>query len=198
MSLVIIYMSAMNFQAIFSITLILFSVIDIPGSLPIILDMKRKGVRIHPAGATFAAGGLMLLFLFFGAAVLKLFGIDIQSFALAGSLIIFFMGLEMILGIRFFREEQESEASGTFVPLAFPLIAGAGTLTTIISLKAEYGLFEILLGIAMNLLIVFMVLRLSDRIARRITPQNIALLRKVFGILLLAIAFQIFRTNLGL
>ena len=187
----------MSLQGILSVTLILFSVIDIPGSLPIILDMKKRGIEIHAVGATLASGLLMFLFLFFGTTVLSLFGIEVSSFALAGSLIIFFIGLEMILGIRFFREEEQDQpGSGTIVPLAFPLIAGAGTLTTIISLKADYDVLNISGGILLNLFIIFIVLHLSGRWAGKIKPQTLTLLRKVFGILLIAIAFQIFKSNI--
>jgi multiple antibiotic resistance protein len=188
----------MHLTAIISVTLILFSVIDVVGNLPVILDLRRKGLRINPGGSTLAAGGLMLVFLFFGASVLGLFGIEVESFALAGALIIFFIGLEMTLGIRFFREEQTSEtpASGTLVPIAFPLLAGAGTLTTIISLRAEYSVGSIVAGILINLGLIFLMLRSAHWLDRRLSAQTIATLRKVFGILVIAIAFQMFRNVL--
>lgn len=182
-------------KAVFSVTLILFSVIDIFGSLPVVINLKRQGSRIHAGLATLIAGLIMVLFLFYGSAILGLFGIDIQSFALAGSLIIFFIGLEMILGIRLFREETQ-DGSGTIVPIAFPIIAGAGTLTTIISLKAEFDTWSILAGIALNLIVVFLVLRSSGWIAGKIGEQGLSSLRKVFGIILMAIAFQLFKTNM--
>lgn len=180
----------MNYAAVFSVSLILFSVIDIIGSLPVILDMKKEGILIRPSMATFAAGLIMVLFLFFGAAILGLFGIEVSSFALAGSLIIFFIGLEMILGIRFFRDHHEDGGSGSIVPIAFPLIAGAGTITTIISLKAEFDNVSILIGILLNLLFVYLILRSTGWISKKISPQVSATLRKVFGVLLIAIAIQ--------
>ncbi len=182
--------------AVLSVSLILFSVIDIIGSLPIIMNMKREGVKINASVATSTAGIIMLSFLFFGSAILGLFGLEVASFALAGALIIFFIGLEMVLGIRFFRDHHEDGGSGSVVPIAFPLVAGAGTLTTILSLKAEFDSTAILAGIVINLLIVFVILRSSDWLAKRISDQVTATLRKVFGILLIVIAIQMVRQNL--
>ena len=181
-------------KAIFSVTLILFSVIDIFGSLPVVINLKRQGSRIHPGQATAIAGLIMILFLFFGTALLGLFGVDIQSFALAGSLIIFFIGLEMVLGIRLFRDEASGN-TGTVVPIAFPIIAGAGTLTTIISLKAEFDTWTILAGIGLNLLVVFLVLRSTGWIAKKMGEQGLGILRKVFGIILIAICFPTFQSK---
>ena len=180
----------MKITAILSVSLILFSVIDIIGSLPVILDMKKNGIQIKASVATCSAAIIMLSFLLFGTAILHLFGIDVSSFALAGSLIIFFIGLEMILGIRFFRDHHEDGGSGSIVPIAFPLLAGAGTLTTIISLKAQYDNISIGLGIFVNLVIVFLVLQSLDFLSRKIPPQVSSTLRKVFGIVLIAIAIQ--------
>jgi len=182
--------------AVLSVSLILFSVIDIIGSLPIIMNMKREGVIINPSVATSTAGLIMLSFPFFGSAMLGIFGIEVTSFALAGALIIFFIGLEMVLGIRFFRDHHEDGGTGSIVPIAFPLVAGAGTLTTILSLKAEFDSTTILAGIVINLLIVYFILRSSDWLARKISPQVTATLRKVFGILLIAIAIQMVKENL--
>ena len=188
-------LKVMNFTAVFSISLILFSVIDIIGSLPIIIDMKKAGVEIRPSVATVTAGGIMMAFLFFGAAVLGLFGVEVSSFALAGSLILFFIGLEMILGMRFFRDHHEEGGSGSIVPIAFPLLAGAGTITTIISLKAEFDNFSIAAGIVLNLFFIYLILRSSGWLSRKITPQVSATLRKVFGVILLAIAIQMAKEN---
>ena len=182
--------------AVLSVSLILFSVIDIIGSLPIIMNMKGEGVKINASVATSTAGIIMLSFLFFGSAILGLFGLEVTSFALAGALIIFFIGLEMVLGIRFFRDHHEDGGSGSIVPIAFPLVAGAGTLTTILSLKAEFDSTAIMAGIVINLLIVFVILRSSDWLAKRISDQVTATLRKVFGILLIAIAIQMVKQNL--
>lgn len=181
--------------AVLSVSLILFSVIDIIGSLPIIMNMKRDGVKISASVATATAGIIMLCFLFFGNAVLGLFGLEVASFALAGALIIFFIGLEMVLGIRFFRDHHEDGGSGSIVPIAFPLVAGAGTLTTILSLKAEFDSASILIGIVINLLIVFVILRSSDWLSKKLSSQVIETMRKVFGILLIAIAIQMCRQH---
>lgn len=185
--------------AILSVSLILFSVIDIIGSLPVILDMKKRGVRIHPSTTTLTAGILMLTFLFFGVAILKVFGIEVSSFALAGSLIIFFIGLEMVLGINFFRgDSKDGSSSGSIVPIAFPLLAGAGTLTTILSLRSTFETEEIIAGIVINLVVIFIVLKSTPFLEKKLPKPVTDALRKVFGILLLAIAIQMFRTHTGL
>lgn len=184
-----------SFGAILTASLILFSVIDIIGSLPVILDMKQKGVRIHPGTSTVAAGVMMIAFLFFGTAILGLFGLKVSSFALAGSLIIFFIGLEMVLGIRFFRDNEEQGATGSIVPVAFPILAGAGTLTTLISLRASYTVQDIMMAISINLALIYIVLRSSGWIERKMPTTVKNTLRKIFGILLIAIAVQMFQTN---
>jgi len=183
-------------KAILSVSLVLFSVIDIPGSLPVIINMKREGVVINALFATLVAGILMVAFLFFGAGILGIFGIEISSFALAGSLIIFFIGLEMTLGIRFFRDMDQEGSEGTIVPIAFPLIAGAGTLTTIISLKSEFSSLPIIGGIIINLIIVYIVLNSTSWLSNQISEKTLNSLRKIFGILLLAIAIQMFKANI--
>lgn len=183
-------------KAILSVSLVLFSVIDIPGSLPVIINMKREGVIINALLATIVAGVMMIAFLFFGTSILGLFGIEISSFALAGSLIIFFIGLEMTLGIRFFRDMDQEGSEGTIVPIAFPLLAGAGTLTTIISLKSEFSSLPIIAGILINLLIVYIVLNSTSWLSDKISEKTLNSLRKIFGILLLAIAIQMFKTNI--
>ncbi len=185
----------MNVTAILTISLILFSVIDIIGSLPVIINMKKEGIQIHPSMATGSAGLIMIAFLFFGTAILGLFGLEVSSFALAGALIILFIGLEMILGIRIFRthHDEEGSNSGSIVPIAFPLLAGAGTLTTIISLKAEYDTYSILAGIAINLFLIFLILRSTDWLSKKMSPQVSATLRKVFGIVIIAIAIQMIK-----
>ncbi len=184
--------------AILSVSLILFSVIDIIGSLPVILDMKKRGVLINAPTATLTAGILMLTFLFFGVTILNVFGVDVSSFALAGSLIIFFIGLEMVLGIHFFRgDNKDGTTSGSIVPIAFPLLAGAGTLTTILSLRSSFETSAIIVGIIINLVIIFFVLKSTPFLEKKLPKQVTDALRKVFGILLLAIAIQMFRTNIG-
>lgn len=188
----------LSVKAILTTTLILFSVIDILGSLPVIFDMKRRGVKIHPGTSTIAAGILMIAFLFFGTALLGAFGIGVSSFALAGSLIIMFIGLEMVLGVRIFRDFEDQSSSGSIVPIAFPILAGAGTLTTVISLSADYSPVNIIASILINLVLVYFVLRSSGWLERKMPDQVKSTLRKVFGILLLAIAIQMFRTNLSM
>ncbi len=185
----------MKLTAILSVSIILFSVIDIIGSIPIIVNMKKEGVQINPLTATSSAAVIMIAFLFFGVAILGIFGLEVSSFALAGALIIFFIGLEMILGIRFFRDSHENGGSGSVVPVAFPLLAGAGTLTTIISLKAEFDTIAIIAGIIINLVFIYIILRSSDWITRNMSEQVSSTLRKIFGILLIAIAIQMFREN---
>jgi multiple antibiotic resistance protein len=186
----------MNITSVLSVTIILFSVIDIIGSLPIIINMKKEGVAIEASTATIVSAMIMISFLFFGASILGVFGIEISSFAIAGSLVMFFIGLEMILGIRFFREDSMENKSGSIVPIAFPLLAGAGTLTTIISLKVQFDTISIIIGIVINLLIIYTLLRSTDWLSRKMTAQMSSTLRKVFGIILLAIAIQIVKNNL--
>jgi multiple antibiotic resistance protein len=183
------------YKDILSITLILFSVIDIPGSLPIVINLKKKGLNIQSGKASIVAGAIMIIFLFFGETLLKLFGVDISSFAIAGAIVIFLIGLEMILGIRLFRDDP-STSSGTIVPIAFPLIAGAGTLTTILTLKAEFAQLDIIFGITINMILVFLVLRSANWIERKLGHSGANVLRKVFGIILLAIAVKLFKEHL--
>ncbi|MBK6364504.1 MAG: MarC family protein [Saprospiraceae bacterium] len=187
----------MDIQNILSITLILFSVIDILGNIPIIIDMKNKGIVVDSMQAALVSMGLMVAFLFAGEGILKLFGLDVQSFAVAGAIILFFLGLEMILGLRFFRESPGTN-TGTIVPIAFPLIAGAGTMTTLISLKSKYDTFEILVAILLNIIVVFAVLHFSDWVKDKLGDMGVAILRKVFGIILLAIAIKLFKENFHL
>ncbi|WP_019987793.1 MarC family protein [Rudanella lutea] len=185
-----------SFKEIISVTLILFSVIDIIGSLPIIIDLRRKFGAIESEKATFVSGALMVSFLFVGEKILKLFGVDVSSFAVAGALIIFLLGLEMILGRTIFKSEVEADGAAHIVPIAFPLIAGAGTMTTLISLRTEYQTANIIVGIVINLVLVYIVLKSSEWLENRLGPGGLAVLRKVFGIILLAIAIKLFKTNL--
>ena len=188
----------MQFKEIISVTLILFSVIDIMGNLPIVISFKEQGKKIDPGKATIVAGLLMIIFLLGGESILGLFGVDVQSFAIAGAIIIFIIGMEMVLGITLFKESEDESSNTSVVPLAFPLIAGAGTLTTILSLKAEFQSVNIGAGILMNLLIVYIVLRSSSFIQKKIGKGGAAILRKVFGIILLAIAIKLFKANFGI
>ncbi|MBP6397822.1 MAG: MarC family protein [Saprospiraceae bacterium] len=187
----------MDAKNILSVSLILFSVIDIIGSLPIIIDLKEKGNRIESAKAAAVSLVLMVTFLYVGDQVLKLFGVDIPSFAVAGSIILFIISFEMILGITLFKEEKKVKKA-TIVPVAFPLVAGAGTMTTIISLKAKFDNIEILTGIVINIFLVYLVLKSSDYLKDKLSPSFINVLRKMFGIILLAIAVKLFRDNFHL
>jgi multiple antibiotic resistance protein len=187
----------MNIANILSIALILFSVIDIVGNIPVIIDLKKKGIEVDSMKAALVSMGLMISFLYMGEGILKLFGLDVQSFAVAGAIILFFLGLEMILGVRFFRESAGT-STGTIVPIAFPLIAGAGTMTTLISLKSKYGNMDILAAIFINIVVVFAVLHFSDFIKEKLGDAGAAVLRKVFGIILLAISIKLFKENFHL
>lgn len=187
----------MSLQEILSVTLILFSIIDILGNVPIVISMKEQGKIIEAGKATIAAGVLMVAFLFGGESILHLLGVDVASFAIAGAIVIFIMGMEMILGVHIFKESENS-SSTSIVPIAFPMIAGSGTLTTILTLRAEYLVESIAVGIAINLVLVYIVLRSSSWIQRKIGKGGSEVLRKIFGIILLAIAVKLFRTNLGI
>ena len=185
-----------SLKQIFSVSLILFSIIDILGSVPVIIDLRKKAGHIQSEKATIVAGIIMIAFLFLGESILKLFGLDVQSFALAGAIIIFLIGMEMILGIELFRADVEDAGSTSIVPLAFPLIAGAGTMTTLVSLRSEYELPNILIGIVLNLAFVYLVLKTSGWLERKLGRAGFNIIRKVFGIILLAIAVKIVKSNL--
>lgn len=184
-----------NWEEFLKCTMVIFAVIDIVGSIPIILDLKRKVGDIHAGRASLVAMGLMLLFLFVGEGLINFLGIDVNSFAVAGSFIIFFMSLEMILGVELFKQDANSMKAATIVPVAFPLIAGAGSMTSILSLRAEYHQLNIILAILVNIALVFVVLRLTDRIGKALGEGGIAVLQKVFGIILLSIAVKLFTSN---
>ena len=180
-----------------TITFTLFAVIDILGSIPVLISLKDKmGGQIRSGQATIASGALMLLFLFVGEQFLNLMGVDVNSFAVAGSLVIFIIGLEMILGVEFFKQDNNPK-SGSMVPIAFPLIAGSGTLTTIMSLKAGYHDINILLGILINCIIIFIVLKSLKWIERVLGPSGLLVIRKFFGVILIAIAVKIFASNIA-
>jgi multiple antibiotic resistance protein len=186
----------LNFKEIATITMILFAVIDVIGSLPVLLDLQGKVGKIQSEKATIVSGVIMIVFMFIGEQILNLIGIDISSFAIAGSFIIFFLALEMILGIKFYKEETAATAS--VVPIAFPLIAGTGTLTTLLSIRAEYRVENIIVAILINLIFVYIVLRNTYRLEHLLGVGGINILRKVFGVILLAIAVKLFRTHAGL
>jgi len=186
-----------SFKEIISVSLILFSIIDILGAIPIIIDLRKRAGKIESGKATIVAGLIMVAFLYFGETILSLFGIDFSSFAIAGSFIIFLIGTEMVLGIDIFKSDPHEKTS-SIVPLAFPIIAGAGTMTTLISLRAEYSLPNILVGIVLNLVFVYLVLRSSNWLERKLGTAGTNILRKAFGIILIAIAVKLFKTNIML
>ncbi len=184
-----------NLKEIFSVTLILFSVIDILGSIPIVIDLRKKIGHIQSEKATLASGAIMVVFLFLGEGILNLFGIDVSSFAIAGAVIMFILGMEMILGRQFFKTDASDLSSTSIVPIAFPLIAGAGTMTTLIALKAEYQTLNILIAILLNVIIVYLVLKSSGWLERKIGNAGFNIMRKVFGIILLSIAIKLFKNH---
>jgi multiple antibiotic resistance protein len=183
-----------DFKALVTVTFTLFAIIDIIGSVPVLISLKSKMGGINEVKATLISGALMILFLFTGEPLLNLLGLDVRSFAVGGSIVIFILGLEMVLGLEFFKSEKDVRAA-TVVPIAFPLIAGSGTLTTIISLKANYTQTIVLIGILVNLIIVFGVLKSLTLIERALGPAGLIAVRKFFGVVLLAIAVKIFASN---
>ena len=184
----------LNFKEIVTATMVLFAVIDIIGSIPIIIDLRQKVGHIQSEKASIVAMFIMILFLFVGVQILNLIGIDVYSFAVAGSFVIFFLAIEMILGVQLYKEESPKTAS--VVPLAFPLIAGAGTMTTILSLKAEFHTINIIVAIIINMIFVYIVLKSSAKIERLIGEGGINVVRKIFGVILLAIAVKLFASNI--
>lgn len=185
----------MNFKEILSVTLVLFAVIDILGSIPLIIDLRRKNGHVQSEKASIVAGTIMIIFLFVGESILELFGIGIPSFALAGGVIMFLLGMEMVLGLNIFKVDENDTSTASIVPLAFPIIAGAGTMTTILSLKADFKTVNIIFGIIINIVFVYIVLKLSNKIERLLGASGVNILRKIFGIILLAIAIKIFKTH---
>ena len=179
-----------------TIVFTLFAVIDIVGSIPLLIAMKEKSGAIKSLKVTLISGGLMILFLFLGKPFLQLLGLDVKSFAVGGSIVIFLLGLEMVLGHEIFKGDKNAQ-SGAVVPIAFPIIAGSGTLTTIMSLKANFEEAYILGGILVNLIIVFIVLKSLNFIERMLGPGGLLAVRKFFGVILLAIAVKIFSSNIG-
>ena len=183
-------------KEVITISFTLFAVIDMLGSIPVLISLREKmGGQIKSTQATIASGALMILFLFLGKEFLNVLGLDVKSFAVAGSIVIFIIGLEMVLGLEFFKADNNPK-SGSVVPIAFPLIAGSGTLTTIMSLKANYQDINILIGIFINLVVIYIVLKSLKWIGNAVGPSGLIVLRKFFGVILLAIAVKIFGTNI--
>ncbi len=184
-----------NIKEILSAFIVLFAVIDILGSIPIILNIRDKGNRINALQAALISYALLLAFLFVGHALLGLFGVDISSFAIAGSLVLFVMSIEMILGVEIFRHDSPGGAS--IVPIAFPLIAGAGSFTTLLALRAEFAIINIIIALTLNIIVVYLVLRLTTQVEKLIGEGGIYVLKKFFGIILLAMAVKLFMSNLA-
>lgn len=184
-------------RQILSVTMILFAIIDILGTIPIIIDLRQRAGHIESEKATFTVLILMIVFLFVGEELLKVIGLDISSFAIAGSLVIFIIAMEMILGIKVFKED-DIPSTVSIVPLAFPLIAGAGTMTTLLSLKSQYATANIIVGIVLNTVIVYVVLKNVQLLEKMLGKTGLGVLRKAFGVILLAIAIKLFRSNSGL
>ena len=187
----------LNIVEIIATFMVLFAIIDILGSIPIILDLKAKTGNINAEKVTAAASVIMLGFLFIGEPLLGIFGVDISSFAIAGSIVVFLIGIEMVLGTELFKHGAPGK-SGSIVPLAFPLIAGAGSITTLLSLKAEYQTVNILIALILNMILVYLVLRLTNWFERILGLGGLHILKKFFGIILLAIAIRLFLSNTGI
>ena len=187
---------AWSFDDLLTVTFTLFAIIDIVGSVPLLISIKERLGGINELKATLISGLLMILFVFLGEQLLRIFGLDVSSFAVGGSIVIFILGLEMVLGVEFFKPDTDPR-SGTLVPIAFPLIAGSGTLTTIISLRANYEKVPLIIAIVINLVIVYITLRSLKYIARLLGPAGLTAVRKFFGVVLLAIAVKIFTSNVG-
>ncbi|MEC7654317.1 MAG: MarC family protein [Bacteroidota bacterium] len=185
----------LNTTEIMKSTMVLFAVIDIVGSIPVLMDVKSKAGNIHPGRATIVALGIMLAFLFIGEGIITFLGVDINSFAVAGSFVLFFMSLEMILGVELFKQDTSSMKAATIVPVAFPIIAGAGSMTSILSLRAEFDQLNITIAILFNMAMVFLVLKFLGKLERLLGEGGIGVLRKVFGIILLSIAVKLFTSN---
>ena len=185
-----------HFDELLTVTFTLFAVIDIVGSVPLLISLKDKMGGIRSLQATLVSGALMILFLYAGKPFLKILGLDIHSFAVGGSVVIFLLGLEMVLGHEIFKGDKDAQ-SGTVVPIAFPIIAGSGTLTTIMSLKANFEETYISTGILVNLVVVYIVLKSLKLIERILGPAGLLAVRKFFGVILLAIAVKLFSSNIG-
>jgi len=186
----------LNFKEIFTAFMVLFAVIDIIGSIPIIIDLRKKVGHIQSGKASLIGGVILIVFLFLGKNILSLIGIDVYSFAVAGSFVLFFIALEMILGVTLYKDDENASITASVFPLAFPLIAGPVSLTTLLSLRAEFRLENIIVAVIINVIFIYIVLKTSSRIERIIGTNGINIIRKVFGVILLAIAVKLFTSNI--
>lgn len=186
----------LDFKQIFTAFMVLFAVIDVVGNIPIIIDLRKKVGHIQSEKASLIAGILMIVFLFVGKSLLNLIGIDVNSFAVAGAFVIFFIALEMILGITLYKDDDSNAVNASVFPLAFPLIAGPGSLTTLLSLRAEFEIENIIIAVICNVIVIYVVLKTSAKIERIIGKNGISIIRKVFGVILLAIAVKLFAHNI--
>lgn len=183
----------LDYKEILTVSMVLFAVIDIVGTIPVVVDLRTKHGHIESEKASIVAGIIMIVFLFVGEELLNLIGIDVHSFAVAGSFVLFFLALEMILGIRIYRDEEAGTAS--IVPIAFPLIAGAGTMTTLLSLRSQFNSANIVIAIILNIIVVYIVLKSSSKIEKMLGKNGLGVIRKAFGVVLLAIAVKLFAAN---
>ena len=186
----------LNFKEIFTAFMVLFAVIDVIGNIPLIIDLRKKVGHIQSEKASIIAGVILIVFLFLGQSILNLIGIDVNSFAVAGAFILFFLALEMILGITLYKEEENNAITASVFPLAFPLIAGPGSLTTILSIRAEFRIENIIIAVLLNVIVIYIVLKTSKKIERMIGSNGINIIRKIFGVILLAIAVKLFTSNI--
>tara|TARA_R110002072_G_scaffold142804_1_gene288246 strand:- start:14853 stop:15434 length:582 start_codon:yes stop_codon:yes gene_type:complete len=186
----------LNFKEIATATMVLFAVIDIIGSIPVIISLREKSGNIKSGRASIIAGIVLIVFLFIGEEILKLIGINVNEFAVAGAFVLFFIALEMILGVTLFKQNEENLGMATVFPIAFPIVAGPGSLTTLLSLRAEYSIENIIVAILVNIVVVFIVLRTSGKLQRFLGKGGIAIIEKIFGVILLAIAVKLFTSNI--
>ena len=184
----------LSFKEILSASLILFAVIDILGSIPIVIELRTKYDKIQSGKASLAAAAVMLIFLFAGERLLALFGLDVASFAIAGSIVIFVIAMEMILGVTIMKADPSS-STGTIFPLAFPMLAGAGTLTTLLSIRSEFEVQNIVIAIVINIIVVYAILKVVPYLHRKLGNGGVDILRRIFGVILLSIAVKMFKTN---
>ncbi|WP_139957098.1 MarC family protein [Flavicella sediminum] len=187
----------LNLKEILTAFMVLFAVIDVIGNIPIVIDLRKKAGHIQSEKAAIISGVIMVIFLFLGKSLLTFIGIDVNSFAVAGSFILFFIALEMILGITLYKEDEDTSSStASIFPLAFPLIAGPGSLTTLLSLRAEFRIENIIVAVIFNVIVIYIVLKTSTKIEKILGPNGIKIIRKIFGVILLAIAVKLFTANI--